>query len=477
MIKVKIESQRYTKYCLIVAFACLFLTLSSTCSVQSTGPAHGDKQISPKIRAFPGAEGAGMWSVGGRGGKVYEVTNLSDSGPGSLRYAIEAEGNRIVVFRVSGTIALKSFLVIRNPYITIAGQTAPGDGICLKNFGLQVAARHVIVRYIRCRSGDNVGIPMDSLTVRGGSYDVIIDHCSTSWGVDETLSVVRYRSFQWDKVTVQWCMIAESLNMSVSPKGQHGFGSLIRGSWGSRCTFHHNLFAHHSGRSPRPGNYIVWNYDPIGLLFDFRNNVIYNWGGYHAGYNADGINGDNSVTQMNFVANYYKQGPNSFDSIAFQETTTTAMAFFNGNSMNGKIPYDPWSLVQFVRFSSDQKKTYKLSEPVTVAPVSTDDPETAYKRVLDGVGAVFPRRDTVDIRIINDVKNGTGRIIDDEDDVGSWPELKSLPAPVDSDHDGMDDDWETANGLDPKDNSDGSLDTDGDGYTNIEEYLNNLVKF
>jgi len=476
MIKLKIETQGYTKSWLTVAFAFLFLILSSTCSVHGTGPESGDKKISAKIPAFPGAEGAGMWSVGGRGGRVYEVTNLNDKGPGSLREAVEAEGPRIVVFRISGTIALKSFLVIRNPYITIAGQTAPGGGICLKDFGLQVAARHVIIRYIRCRPGDNVGIPMDSMSVMGGSYDVIIDHCSTSWGVDETLSVVRYRGVQWDRVTVQWCMIAESLNRSVSPKGAHGFGSLIRGGWGSRCTFHHNLYAHHSGRSPRPGNYIIWQIDPIGLLFDFRNNVIYNWGGRHAGYNADGVNGTDSVTQMNFVANYYKQGPSSYDSIAFQETTTTAMAFFNGNSMNGRIPNDPWSLVSFWRFSDDKKKSYKLSEQITVAPVATDDAETAYKRVLAGAGAVVPKRDSVDTRIINDVINGTGRIIDDEDDVGGWPVLVSLPATVDSDHDGMPDDWETANGLNPKNDSDGSLDIDGDGYTNLEEYLNRLVR-
>ena len=428
------------------------------------------------IPAFPGAEGAGMWSVGGRGGKVYEVTNLNDSGPGSLRDAVDAGGSRIVVFRVSGTIPLKSPLVIRNPYITIAGQTAPGDGICLKDFGLYVSTQHVIIRYIRSRPGDNLGIAMDSLTIGTGSYNVIIDHCSTSWGIDETLSVVDYGGGPLGNVSVQWCLITESLNCSVHQKGCHGFGSLIRGCYGNRCSFHHNLYAHHQGRCPRPGNYVIRSIDPIGFIFDFRNNVIYNWGGSHAGYNADGANGDDSITKMNFVGNYYKRGPNSGGGFAFQETTTCCNACFAGNSMNGSIPDDPWSLVIFRDFSDSEKKAYKQSEQIPVVPVATDDAETAYQRVLADAGATVPKRDEVDIRIINDVINGTGRIIDDEDEVGGWPNLNSLPAPVDRDNDGMPDDWETARGLNPNDDSDGSLDNDGDGYTNIEEYLNWLVQ-
>ncbi len=428
-----------------------------------------------KVPAFPGAEGAGMWAVGGRGGKVYEVTNLDDKGPSSLRQAVEAEGARIIIFRVSGTIELKSPLVIVNPYITIAGQTAPGDGICLKNYALHVATQHVIIRYIRCRPGDDMGEAVDGLTVGEGSYNVIIDHCSVSWGVDETLSVADHGSGPLGNVTIQWCMITESLNCSVHPKGCHGYGSLIDGCYGNRYTFHHNLYAHHRGRSPRPGNYLTSDIDPVGLVLDFRNNVIYNWSGSYAGYNADGANGRKSLTRMNFVGNYYKQGPDSKGTFAFREDTASSRAYFSGNSMDGTIPADPWSLVDFRKFSDADKQAYKQSEQIPVAPVTTDDAHTAYQRVLADVGTAAPRRDEVDIRVINGVINGTGGIIDDEDDVGGWPVLNSLPAPVDSDNDGMPDDWETERGLDPKDGSDGSLDSDSDGYTNLEEYLNALV--
>ena len=500
----RIKMQRCVKRWLTITFVFLLLGISLTYDVQGKqGSSYPERSLeSPlcsektnysdsmvilsgirsfttftaDIPAFPGAEGAGMWSVGGRGGKVYEVTNLNDSGPASLREAVEASGPRIVVFRVSGTISLKSPLVIDNPYITIAGQTAPGDGICLKDFGLRVATQHVVIRYIRCRPGDNRGIAMDSLTVGAGSYNVVIDHCSTSWGIDETLSVVDYGGGPLGNVTVQWCMITESLNCSVHQKGCHGFGSLIRGCYGNRYTFHHNLYAHHQGRCPRPGNYVIRNIDPIGLIFDFRNNVLYNWGGSHAGYNADGSNGEDSITKMNFVGNFYKQGPDSKGGFAFQETTTCCSAYFAGNSMNGRIPDDSWTLVFFRGFSDNERRAYKLSEQIPVAPVATDDAETAYQRVLADAGATVPKRDEVDIRIINDVINGTGRIINDEDEVGGWPKLSSLPAPVDRDHDGMQDDWETARGLNPNDDADGSLDNDGDGYTNVEEYLNWLVQ-
>jgi len=416
--------------------------------------------------AFPGAEGFGAMSVGGRGGQIFKVTNLNDQGPGSLREAVEAEGPRIVVFDVSGNIELESRLKVGNPYITIAGQTAPGDGICLKNYQFQVATDHVIVRYMRFRPGDNMGEELDSVWVSDG-WNIIIDHCSASWAVDETLSVASSGA-DLGNVTIQWCMITESLNCAIHSKGCHGYGSLIRGGFGNGYSYHHNLYAHHRGRSPRPGNYNSYSIDPDGLIFDFRNNVLYNWGGSYAGYNAD----TDSITNMNFVGNFYKEGPNSTNNYAFREQCTFSKAYFQDNWMNGMNPQDPWSLVIFDGFTNTEKAAYKLWSPITVPPVETDDALTAYELVIADAGATFPVRDDVDTRIINDVINGTGRIIDDEDEVGGWPELVSTTPPTDADDDGMPDDWEFAYCLNPYDSSDASTDRDGDGYTNIEEYIN-----
>jgi hypothetical protein len=421
------------------------------------------------VPAFPGAEGFGAQAIGGRGGKVFFVTNLNDSGPGSLCAAVETEEPRTVIFCVSGTVALKSAIVITKPYITIAGQTAPGDGICLKNHALVIAADHVIVRHVRCRPGDNAKAESDSLSVSSGR-DIIVDHCSASWSVDETLSASSRG--QLGNVTVQWCIISESLHDSIHHKGPHGYGSLIRGSFGNGYTYHHNLYAHHHARLPRPGNYIDRSEDPAGFVFDFRNNVIYNWAGSAAGYNADGSNGTNSITKMNFVGNYYKTGINSSGSIAFSESTHAARAFFSGNCMNGSYPDDPWSLVSFSKFSDEEKKAYKQPSPIPVPAVKTDDAITTYERVLAEAGAMLPKRDAVDTRVVSEVRNGTGKIINDEQQVGGWPELKSTKPPKDSDRDGMPDDWEKQHNLDPDDPADGNADTDADGYTNREEYLN-----
>jgi pectate lyase len=411
------------------------------------------------LPAFPGAEGFGAYARGGRGGAVLFVDNLGDSGPGSLRAAVEATGPRIIIFRVSGTIALATRLRISDPYVTIAGQTAPGDGICLKDHHLVVSADHVIVRYLRVRPGDNAGAEVDSISVTSGE-NVIIDHCSTSWSVDETLSVAG----DGDNVTVQWCMITEPLNNSVHSKGEHGYAALIRGSNGARYTYHHNLFAHFKARGPRPGNYVDHLTDPVGLLFDFRNNVCYNWGGSSSGYNSD----TESISRYNFVGNYYKTGPNSSGSYAFKESCPYAAAHFSGNYMNGSEPADPWSLV-----TGSTGGAYRQSVPFDAGTVTTDSAPDAYARVLREAGASI-RRDPVDARIVRDVMDGTGRIIDDEADVGSWPALDSAASPRDSDADGMPDDWETGHGLDPADPSDGN-DTAPGGYTWIEEYINSLV--
>ena len=426
-------------------------------------------QTALSIPAFPGAEGFGAESVGGRGGKVLFVTNLNDSGPGSLRAAVESEGPGTVIFLVSGTIALKSTLSIERPYITIAGQTAPGDGICLKNHALSVSADHVIIRYLRCRPGDNTKSESDALSISSGQ-NIIVDHCSASWSVDETLSASARDRL--GNVTVQWCIISESLDDSSHHKGAHGYGSLIRGGHGNGYTFHHNLYAHHHARLPRPGNYNDRSRDPDGFILDFRNNVIYNWAGQAAGYNADGSNKANSITKMNFVGNYYKSGLNSSGSLAFSESTKTAKAFFSDNCMNGRFPDNPWSLVTFSNFSRANLDAYKQQRPIPVPQVKTDDAITAYKRILGECGASLPKRDAVDIRIVNSVKNGTGRIINDEDEVGGWPDLKSARPPKDSDQDGMPDIWEKRYGLNSNNPDDRNGDPDKDGYTNLEEYLN-----
>ena len=443
-----------------IAIFCLFVLLD----FNSAWPALA------ALPAFPGAEGFGRYAVGGRGGQVIEVTNLNDSGPGSLRAAVDANGPRIVVFRVGGYIELKSVLDITKPYITIAGQTAPGDGICLKNFYLAVHADNVIVRYLRVRPSDITKEEFDAISVFSG-HNIIIDHCSASWAIDEVVSVTS-RGHNLGNVTVQWCMITESLNCSVHPKGCHGYGSLIRGGYGNGITYHHNLYAHHEGRSPRPGNYNESAIDPCGLFFDFRNNVVYNWGGKYAGYNDDGRNEANSITHMNFVNNYYIQGPNSTGNYAFRESTAGCTAYFSGNWMDGNCPKDPWSLVEFVDFTQAQKNAYKQAVPIPVAPVADEDALTAYKRVLAGAGTVFPVRDAVDKRVVGSVIKKTGGIINHIEEVGGYPTMESGTPPVDSDHDGMPDKWELAVGLNPFDANDARSDRDGDGYTNIEEYIN-----
>ena len=262
-----------------VGVLCLATTLLSNAHAEE------NSESARTMQAFPGAEGFGRHSLGGRGGKVYFVTTLADYNPkakketpieGSLRHALSASGPRTIVFRTSGVIELVAPLKITEPRVTIAGQTAPGDGICLTNYGTQIEADDVVVRHVRFRPGDSVGKEMDALAVYQ-CRNVILDHCSASWSVDETLSVTGEGC---GNVTVQWCFITESLDQSVHAKGTHGYGSLIRTDGG--VTYHHNLYAHHRTRCPRPGTYGK----PPGLLLDFRNNVIYDWIS-PAGYTSD----------------------------------------------------------------------------------------------------------------------------------------------------------------------------------------------
>lgn len=425
---------------------------------------------SKSVLAFPGAEGAGRFSAGGRGGAVIHVSNLDDSGPGSLRAAIEAKGPRTVVFDVAGTIQLKSELKIANGQITLAGQTAPGGGITLRDQTLVVAADDVIIRFIRSRLGSESKVEGDAIWISRGRR-IILDHVSASWSVDETLSAsARYdRPDQgFHDLTVQWSIIGESLAHSIHVKGDHGYGSLVRGGNGSKISFHHNLWANHMARMPRPGNYEGPDKDPVGAFFDFRSNVFYNWGHDRAGYDADAA----TLSAYNFVDNAYVPGPNSEKLFAFKESNTLAKAYFAGNSMAGTVPADPWSLVTF---TIPEPAGYRLAAPVDVAPVTPEVADKAYARVLADAGASV-WRDPVDKRILEGVKTRTGKVIDSQAEVGGWPALPVGKPKPDTDGDGMPDAWEKAHGLDPK-KADGALIAKGgSGWTNLELYLADAAK-
>ncbi len=451
--------------------------------------------------AFPTAEGYGKYTVGGRGGEVFEVTNLNDSGEGSLRAAIEAEGPRTVVFRISGTIILESDLRIKNPYITIAGQTAPGDGITLRARPLLIDADEVIIRYIRVRLGDESKDYTDAITSRY-TNNLILDHVSASWSIDETLTI-----YHGTNATVQWCVVSESLYESNHWKGNHGYG----GIWGSNfSTFHHNLIANHSNRNPRFAS-------GCGNV-DYRNNVVYNWG-YASTYGAETSQLSNPekfyFSNINMVANYYKPGP------ATQPGKVTRQLAAPW-SRNGDSDYGKWYIADNVMIGSEEvtKDNWKgvvpsltaikgvqernpnnlkaipglkLDNPWPAMAINQQTADEAYQSVLEHAGASFPKRDAVDVRIIDEVRNGYATyegptyklehevadkskicgIIDSHKDVGGWPELKSTPAPIDSDHDGMPDDWEDKNALNKKDPKDRNI-VSSDGYTMLEKYLNSI---
>ncbi len=407
--------------------------------------------LSAQTLAFPTAEGGGKYTIGGRGGKVYTVTNLNDSGEGSFRYAVEQKGARIIVFAVDGTINLKSRLVIYNDSITIAGQTAPGDGICLKGYPFYIRANNVIVRYIRSRLGDETRQEDDAAGAMRVK-DLIIDHCSFSWSIDEGLSV--YRS---ENLTVQWCMITHSLRRSSHSKGAHGFG----GIWGGQnASFHHNLLAHHSSRNPR---FASDGYGPV----DFRNNLVYNWG-FKSAY------GGGQGGHVNFVANYYKPGADTSSNkrawFLDPAEDGTGSYYLNGNIMEGSdlVTSDNWKGV-------GGKQHVHANEPFSFVSINQDTPYLAYKRILQGAGCSL-HRDTYDEKVIEGIKNNNGiGIIDSQTDVGGWPDLKQGIYPLDSDGDGMPDDWEIKNGLNPYSDTDGNQYKLSKEYTNVEVYLNSLV--
>jgi hypothetical protein len=333
---------------------------------------------------------------------------------------------------------------------------------------VRVAADHVIVRYLRSRTSSAAGIETDAMSVYSGA-NIIIDHCSTSWATDETLSIspfTRESIRSIDNVTVQWSIISESLNDSVHSKGPHGYGTLARGSGGARYTMHHNLWAHHRARMPRLGNYVDRHTDPVGPLFDVRNNVFYNWGGSHSGYNAD----TESISRYSFVGNHYYSGPSSKATIAFDESSPYASLYFAGNYMNGELVTDALTVVTLPPGSALADSDFDHGYAMTGASPAEVD------HILDFAGASLAR-DAVDERVVSELRARSGRIIDDISDTPGWPVLETLPAPADRDGDGMPDEWELDNGLDPADASDGVLDRNDDGYTNLEEYLNSLTPF
>ena len=399
--------------------------------------------------AFPGAEGFGADTPGGRGGRVIAVTNTNDSGPGSFRAACEANGPRIVVFRTGGLIDLKKNIVVVNPYLTIAAQTAPADGICLRDHQIVIDTHDVIVRYLRSRPGDISGKEVDAISIAGSSRNVIADHCSATWSVDECLSP----SGGIADVTVQWCLIAEGLNHSVHKKGPHGYGSLVRAAGG--LSLHHNLWAHNPGRNPRLGD----NYGrPPFPTFDVRNNVIYDYGG-------PSVTGDH--LEANYINNYIRPGPDTKRRETIGPTATAALKFYlDGNELAGKITADLFAKMEGVTIART---------PFAAPPVHTVSAAEAYQVVLADVGANVPVRDAVDARIIADVRNGAGRFVDSQKQVGGWPDYRPGAPPRDTDGDGIPDDWETAHGLNPNDPNDAAK-MRPSGYTAIEEYINSLAR-
>lgn len=471
-------------------FFCCFLGCSSeNIPEKDSGGEVGEPGPTPieeDAFAFPGAEGFGRNTTGGRGGKVIYVTNLNDSGAGSFRAAVESIGARYILFQVSGTIALKSKLLISNGNVTIAGQTAPGDGITLKDYPLVINADNVIIRYLRFRMGDEARQQADALEARFHK-DIIIDHCSLSWSTDETLTL-----YANENTTVQWCFITESLKNSVHEKGSHGYG----GIWGGKnATFHHNLLAHHDSRNPRLG-------EEAGKAFaltdkvDIRNNVIYNWQG-NSMYGGEAMN-------VNIVNNYYQPGPattklDRIISIDKNKNEGTEVYdiwgkfYIDGNIIAGRdnVSNDNWTYGVYNQFHSSygtvsevDKEAMKLDNPHDINNnVQTHTATGAYDRILEWGGASL-FRDAVDERIVLNVKNtgysfegsngSTNGIIDSQMDVGGWPQLDSTEAPQDSSGDGMPDTWKTEKGLDPNAKQANANDL-STAYDNVEVYINSLV--
>lgn len=444
-------------------------------AVHPTGVVRGEPW-SFRVRhlAFPEAEGHGRFAIGGRAGKVYAVTSLDDAGPGTLREAVEATGPRTVIFRVGGTINLKSKLIVRNPYLTVAGQTAPGDGVCVKNYTFGCSDTHdVIIRHVRIRIGDESGVTQDGCGARG-SDQVIFDHCSISWSIDEGFS-----SREGRNLTVQRCIISEALNVAAHRNYKAGTGHSFAGSIsGNVGSFHHNLLANCAGRNWSLAGGLDRTGTRLAGRLDIRNNVVYNWSHRTT---------DGGVRELNFVGNYYRPGPASKNFTLLKpdpgDPDRGMRAFMEGNVIEGKTDFDADNWKAYVGPAAGMAKV-KSETPVFEPYVKTQSAKDAYASVLADVGATRPKQDTVDRRIIGEVqkrentysgsKGKLPGIIDTPKDVGGWPEYRSGNAPPDTDGDGLPDGWEKANGLDPGNATDGAA-YRPDGYTNLEYYLNMLA--
>ena len=458
------------------------------------------------LPAFPGAEGHGRYTTGGRGGKVYTVNSLEDSDTkGTLRWALGQKETRTIVFNVSGTIHLKSELKTGSDNLTIAGQTSPG-GICIADYPLVINSNNVIIRFLRFRPGDTSGSEPDGL---GGTdkKNIIIDHCSVSWSVDECLSV-----YGMENSTVQWCIASEALRVSTHGKGTHGYG----GNWGgNKASYHHNLIAHCESRTPRLGpRYTTQENEYV----DIRNNVIYNWAG-------EGCYGG-EAQHVNIVNNYYKPGPATDQASSktqyriakigvrteeyIQNNSEYAPTlhqwgtfYIDGNIMEGndEVTEDNWTKGVYAQqtnnedvdflWTEETRKAIKLDMPLDAGSVTTHSAAMAYERVLEYAGCCL-YRDAVDERIINDTRNRQATYTADGNKPGyinsqndqkpddwaeAWPELPTDTSieTRDTDGDGIPDAYEKANGLNYRSASDGN-EVAENGYTNLENYLNSLVE-
>lgn len=444
------------------------------------------------VLAFEGADGGGKYVTGGRGNTIYVVNSLEDDvtnpQPGTLRFALTQKGRRIVIFNISGNIELDGEMVIKNGELTVLGQSAPGDGICISDYPVVIDADNVILRFLRFRLGDERAQEADALGVnidaKKDKYhkDIMIDHCSCSWSTDECVSV-----YGVTNVTVQYCFITESLRKSVHAKGTHGYG----GIWGGiNATFHHNLFAHHDSRNPRfDHEYVAYGYH--GPL-DYVNNVVYNWG-THPAYGGEGVG---EARKINFVKNYYKPGPatnnktqlvqpwTSCDNCSPLGTVIPPKIYLDGNCLDGSpsVTADNW------KGSSQPKNVAGVDTRWTdgLTPLANEETaENAYETVLTKAGCSL-HRDAIDERIVNEVRNGTytysgsrgssNGLIDSQDDVhGREVEYKTYDQPVDTDGDGIPDAWEDAHGMDKNNFMDAKETSVKAPYMNIEVYLNELV--
>lgn len=460
------------------------------CSQNSGGD---DPTPSGNVLAFPGAEGGGKYAVGGRSSNIYVVESLEDdpNDPkrGTFRYAMQATGRRIVVFNVAGRIELTTELKIKSGNVTVLGQSAPGDGICISGNPVVVQADNVIIRFMRFRMGDQKGKEGDALTISKGHKNIIIDHCSCSWSTDECLSMYGVKD-----ATVQYCIVSEALNNSVHAKGAHGYA----GIWGGEnTTFHHNLLAHHSSRMPRFDHDYVTE-ENVGPT-DFINNVVYNWQDNSA-YGGESRASSGNQRQYNFIANYYKPGKATNSDVKARLLNPTTKC---GNCGSGVTPgkfyvvqnimagsetvtKDNWAGVYPDESSKKDQcrsdKRFVLATPMT----SEQTAQKAYETVLAKAGCSLVR-DAIDTRIVSEVQNGnytytgsngsTGGLIDTPNDVGGWPTYSGTKDySLDTDKDGIPNAWETEHGLDPEDPKDARTTTLQAPYLNLEVYLNDIVK-